>query len=60
MCTVQCHIAGCGQVHTPDLGLPDLDQPVPESWTTVEDDFVLIYAVHQVGGNDLMRFTSCP
>jgi len=35
------------QVHTPELGLPPLDAPVPDSWTTIEDDFVLIYAVHQ-------------
>ena len=36
------------QVHTPDLGLPGLEDPVPPSWTTIEDDFVLIYVVKQV------------
>ena len=31
-----------------DLGLPGLEDPVPPSWTTIEDDFVLIYVVKQV------------
>merc|ERR1711953_35725 len=35
------------KVHTPDLGLPGLEDPVPPSWTTIEDDFVLIYVVKQ-------------
>ena len=35
-------------MHTPDLGLPGLEDPVPPSWTTIEDDFVLIYVVKQV------------
>merc|ERR1719229_491463 len=35
------------RVHTPDLGLPGLEDPVPPSWTTIEDDFVLIYVVKQ-------------
>ena len=45
-----CGGGGGVQVHTPELGLPPLDAPVPDSWTTIEDDFVLIYAVHQVRG----------
>ena len=53
---MQCHAADDGQVHTPDLGLPGLDESVPESWTTLEDDFVLIYAVHQVGNNELHQY----
>jgi len=35
------------RVHTPELGLPGLEDPVPPSWTTIEDDFVLIYVVKQ-------------
>ena len=38
-------------MHTPDLGLPGLEDPVPPSWTTIEDDFVLIYVVKQVWPN---------
>ena len=38
-------------MHTPDLGLPGLEDPVPPSWTTIEDDFVLIYVVKQVFPN---------
>ncbi len=29
----------------PCTGLPSLADPVPETWTTIEDDFVLIYMV---------------
>ena len=38
-------------MHTPELGLPGLEDPVPPSWTTIEDDFVLIYVVKQVFPN---------
>ena len=40
-------------MHTPDLGLPGLEDPVPPSWTTIEDDFVLIYVVKQVFPNKI-------
>ncbi|KAG8190082.1 hypothetical protein JTE90_023054 [Oedothorax gibbosus] len=26
---------------------PPLEEPVPDNWTTIEDDFVLVYACHQ-------------
>lgn len=40
---------GGGKTVTPvDSLLPDLDQPVPESWTVVqEEDFVLVLAIYQ-------------
>ena len=42
-------------MHTPELGLPGLEDPVPPSWTTIEDDFVLIYVVKQVSPNVLCK-----
>ncbi|XP_062994778.1 sphingosine kinase 2 [Elgaria multicarinata webbii] len=46
------------QMHgPPDDFLTPLDQPVPKSWVTVEDDFVLVLAIYQTHlGADL--FTS--
>lgn len=36
------------QMHgPPDDILPSLDQPVPKSWVTVEDDFVLVLGIYQ-------------
>ena len=28
--------------------MPSLESPVPADWITVEDDFALLYSVHQV------------